>query len=403
MKNDNSKTPILNIENTSETSDQRRNFLKQVVISGTGAVTFVKSASAASSEGAVPSIISLLLEDEAAFDPSISTFNPPEQFESNQDIDIPAGAKFMQVEASGAGGGGSASTAALENSLFTAGVNGGAGGRATATYNIEQFSGSQLIARVGTGGGASVGNAVGGPGQFGGGTGGGNEVAIAGAGGGGLAGMFQEGDPLIVAGGGGGGGGGRFFSGQVFSGGRGGSAGARGAANRRAGEDGTNAEGASSSGGTGGNRQIVNGVSVATRDSLGGQGGNGGGGSLDGATGVDPRGGNGGSSNDDGSGGGGGAGFFCAESNEDCSGAGGGGGAGAAGGGGGGGAGGTNFIDTVRIQPLAGFNDDVGPGGAGGQGGLSGEAAETSAADRAAEPGAPAQLVVTFFAKNPNA
>ncbi len=39
MKKDNSKTPILNSENTSETSDQRRKFLKQVVISGTGAVT----------------------------------------------------------------------------------------------------------------------------------------------------------------------------------------------------------------------------------------------------------------------------------------------------------------------------------------------------------------------------
>jgi hypothetical protein len=322
MKNDNSKTPILNIENISETSDQRRKFLKQVVISGTGAVTFVKSASAASSEGALPSIISLLLEDEAAFDPSTSTFNPPEQFESNQDIDIPAGAKFMQVEASGAGGGGSASTAAFENSLFTAGVNGGAGGRATATYDIEQFGNAQLVARVGTGGGASVGNAG----------------------------------------------------------------------------------GASSSGGIGGNRQIVNGVSVATTDSFGGQGGNGGGGLLDGATGAGSLGGNGGSSDDGGSGGGGGAGLtFCAESNEDCSGAGGGGGAGAAGGGGGGGAGGTNFIDTDIFQPLAGFNDDVGAGGAGGQGGLSGESAETSAADRAAEPGAPAQLVVTFFAKNPNA
>lgn len=404
-------------------NDSRRQFLKKVIVSGTGSVTFVKAASAAA-EPTLPAIVSLLLDEDNA--PVGETVFDPLSTAISQNIEFPAEADFMHVDALGAGGGGSPSIQfRSEGNLdqFAAGAGGGAGGRVQAVFDLRDGApldslGGSPVVEVGTGGrpGAlnepadeSVGEGAGGlGGQFNGGRGGNTNFAnsfnqpeggTTGGGGGGFAAINVEGSTIILAGGGGGAGGGvggRVGPTTVKAGGRGGDAGAFADADKRAGEDGV---GDSALPALGGNRRYQDGVPVTEAETAGGS-------AADiefafnGTSGEGTRGGRGGDTFDDtgqfigGTGGGGGAG-----DNGDGTGAGGGGGGGANSGGGGGAAG-ANFVNAAVAMP--GFNIDAGVGGAGGQGGLAGETAETSANDLAGEVGAPAQVVITFFKDDPS-
>lgn len=60
----NKETPENELDtNEADSSKPRRKFLKQAALSATGAITFVKVSSGAS-EGSLPAIVSLLLEDD---------------------------------------------------------------------------------------------------------------------------------------------------------------------------------------------------------------------------------------------------------------------------------------------------------------------------------------------------
>ncbi len=395
-------------------TETRRNFLKKVVISGTGSVTFVKAASAAA-EPSLPAIVSLLLDDENT--PIEETVFDPLASPVNQDIEIPAAANFMHVDARGAGGGGSDSIFFFNEDIeLAAGTDGGNGGRAMAVFDLRPGSsfeglGGTPVAQVGTGGGvgdfAEAGASGGVGGQFDGGQGGRADLknginqldgGTAGGGGGGRAAIVVAESPIIVAGGGGGAGGGvgGSSSAALFAGGKGGDGGAFDDAEKRAGEDGFGAAIPA----LGGNRSFLGGgTRGAVSDSAGGIGANTNE-SANGFAGEGRLGGDGGRSFDDsgslgaGSGGGGGSGFTF-----EISGAGGGGGGGDSSGGGGGAAG-ANFVNAEVAMP--GFSVDAGVGGAGGRGGLAGETAETAAADRFGEAGAPAQIIVTFFKDEPS-
>lgn len=399
----------------------RRSFLKKVVIAGSGSVAFVKAASASSAKSSLPAILSLVLDEENKIDQSV--FNPVGS-DRGQGIEIPFGANFMEVDARGAGGGGSSSIA-FESTKFVAGGNGGEGGRARAVFDIRNDApinnlGGTPVVEVGTGGKSDVrspnvgGGITGGAGgQFGGGRGGNitiansaeNIGATAGAGGGGHAAITVEGNPIILAGGGGGAGGGTSDFETVFVGGDGGSGGAFQARAKRSGEDGSGLFSGTPFPALGGNRgqeSAGDNHFFDTANSIGGLGAN----EtefLSGSNGSNSKGGAGATnssestSNAGGAGGGGGSGF-----RKGARGSGGGGGAGNSDiTSGGGGAGGANYVDSAIAMP--GFNDDAGAGAPGGRGGLVGEVSETTASERQGEAGSPAQVIVTFYRDNPNA
>ncbi len=394
--------------------DSRRKFLKKVIISGTGSVTFVKAAAGAA-EPSLPSIISLLLdEDDAPITPIGEAVFDALSAEADQSVTIPDDANFMLVDAKGAGGGGSPSIAFLsESAMFASGASGGAGGRAQAVFDLRagsQFANlggaSATVAQVGTGGRPGISDEGGQNGLFSGGRGGSTQLVnavnrfdggTAGSGGGGLAAITIDRNPIIVAGGGGGAGGGvGGIDGPstVKVGGKGGDGGAFDDAVKRAGEDGA---ANSNTPALGGNRVYLDGQVVINAASTGGSPADGVRG-FAGDSGEGPDGGIGGNTVSPdvsgGAGGGGGAGV-----NRDNGAGSGGGGGGGNNSGGGGGAAGSNFVDGETALP--GFKVDAGVGSAGGQGGRAGEAAEISASDIAGEVGAPAQIIVTFFADQP--
>ncbi len=389
----------LDAPESNSSRDQRRKFLKQVVITGSGAVTFVKTAQA--NTDVLPSVISLLLDDDNCSTQldSAKTYSPVNTAETPQEICIPSNAKFIEIIANGAGGAGAPSLA-TNASEFAAGASGGHGGAVRAIYNLENqlLEGDVLTARVGRGGdiAAEPGDVAAG-GDFGGGQGGGTNIvnpstnsygATSGGGGGGFAAVWRNTEPYVVAGGGGGAGGnggpGGDYSNEIVV---------------RAGENGTPNF---SSGGLGGNVVYNEGMPFFSPGSLGGRGASGVI-SLTGSAGEGVFGGSGASntiaesiSQAGGGGGGGGAGHLGVE----FFGAGGGGGAGQ-GGGGGGGAGGANYLYTEGA--LSGSTLTFGEGGAaGGQGGLAGALNETiTATDIVGEPGADASIVVTFYDTDP--
>lgn len=401
----------LDAPESNNTRDERRKFLKQVVITGSGAVTFVKTAQA--NTDVLPSVISLLLDDDNCSTQldSAKTYSPVNTAETPQEICIPSNAKFIEIIANGAGGAGAPSLATTGSEFF-AGATGGPGGAVRAIYNLENqlLEGDVLTARVGRGGSiaAEPGDIAAG-GDFGGGSGGGTNIvnpstnsygATSGGGGGGIAAVWRNTEPYVVAGGGGGAGGG--FVGEIgtFPGGNGGPGGDYD--NETVSRAGGNGAPNFVLGGGGGNVIYNEGIPLSSVGSLGGRGAAGIV-SLYGSSGEGGYGGLGGSNNiaeslhqAGGGGGGGGAGHIGVE----FFGAGGGGGAGH-GGSGGGGAGGANYLYTEGA--LSGSTLTFGEGGAaGGQGGLAGALNETiTATDIVGEPGADASIVVTFYDTDP--
>lgn len=401
----------LDAPESNSSRDQRRKFLKQVVITGSGAVTFVKTAQA--NTDVLPSVISLLLDDDNCSTQldSAKTYSPVNTAETPQEICIPSNAKFIEIIANGAGGAGAPSLATTGSEFF-AGASGGPGGAVRAIYNLENqlLEGDVLTARVGRGGriAAEPGDIAQG-GDFGGGSGGGTNIvnpstnsygATSGGGGGGIAAVWRNTEPYVVAGGGGGAGGG--FVGEIgtFPGGNGGPGGDYD--NETVSRAGGNGAPNFVLGGGGGNVIYNEGIPLSSVGSLGGRGAAGIV-SLYGSSGEGGYGGLGGSNNiaeslhqAGGGGGGGGAGHIGVE----FFGAGGGGGAGH-GGSGGGGAGGANYLYTEGA--LSGSTLTFGEGGAaGGQGGLAGALNETiTSTDIVGEPGADASIVVTFYDTDP--
>ncbi|GHA20750.1 hypothetical protein GCM10008090_33350 [Arenicella chitinivorans] len=402
-----------NIELSESERDQRRKFLKQVVVTGSGAVTFVKSAQA--NTDALPSVISLLLDDDGECPTQLSsadTYSPAAAADTPQEICIPANANFIEIVANGAGGAGAPSLT-TEASELAAGASGGYGGAVRAIYDIgSQFSDSDVLtARVGRGGGIATEPGDTAPGgDFDGGDGGGtvfvnpsefNYGGTSGGGGGGYAAVWRNTEPYVVAGGGGGAGGGYVGESGNFSGGKGGQGGTYD--NESIDRGGENGKPNFFSGGAGGNVVYNEGFPYTSQDSLGGRGA----GNVPGLTGDAGEGtvGGLGASNTSaesvfdtgGAGGGGGAGhqsagFF---------GAGGGGGAGS-GGSGGGGAGGANYLYTEGA--LSGSTLVYGEGGAGaagGRGGRAGEVGEVAVVDTLGKPGEDASIIVTFYESDP--
>ena len=198
----NKETPENELDtNEADSSKPRRKFLKQAALSATGAITFVKVSSGAS-EGSLPAIVSLLLEDDVlAPELGVSlTIDPIEGEEVQQVIRAPIGAQFVQVQAQGAGGGGAAVGPGRD---FSEGASGGDGGQVSALLELDGL-GSTLTAQVGTGGGAS-GDVFGQGGQFGGGNGGDISGAfefsnngVKGAGGGGHASLLDAQNRVVL-------------------------------------------------------------------------------------------------------------------------------------------------------------------------------------------------------------
>ena len=92
----------------------RRKFLKSITI-GAGTITLSRFAQAAP-EDALPSITSLLLDDDecqTALDGTI-LLNPVDSTNTEQSLCIPPDAGFMQITARGAGGAGSGLTSMVQ-------------------------------------------------------------------------------------------------------------------------------------------------------------------------------------------------------------------------------------------------------------------------------------------------
>ncbi len=354
----------------SSTNPARRKFVKTVA-AGATSITFAKPLSAAG-ESALPSITSLLLEEELPL--NVELRFDPRPNNQIQRIKVPFNATRMLIATYGAGGSG-----ASGNGQNIIGAPGGAGGGTGGRVFVSDLSGSELVLHIGEGAAAGEAYELSTGGAFGGGNGGTTQFGgrgefhpTFGGGGGGYTAVFN-GETVVMVGGGGGGGGGAGSSGET-SGGGGGFAQSDAAEIR----SGFNAVGLGQ--GEGGFNDIGGGGGSAVSSHNGANGGNfvggAGGDSLSSTLYIAG-----------GAGGGGGAGYKIGIP----TGGGGGGGAGTGvegsdDGGGGGGAGGTNYYAPfVGGEPIKTFE-----GGAGGAGG-------NFNTSTAAESGADGWVEISFY------